>query len=264
MLLDDTGTQRDRRHRGADAHRVVGQADQGVERLGQDGDTPKVGVGRVGRVRSGALEHDDLVVSRAADSLDRRVDLTDRRHAGRDDDRLARRGRKPDQRQVHDLRRCDLVAGDVEVLQECDSGRVERARERQDPQLVGQVEDGSVPLPRRVRLLVEVVQPAIRPELVPRGDPERRPVGVDGDRVGRVGLELDRVGTGLGHRPDDGQRRCQVTVVVARHLGDDERRLVGTDRATTDGDLPPAGVTAWLTHGVLAPAPREARSLCRL
>src|SRR5664279_5795819 len=87
---------------------------------------------------------------------------------------------------------------------------------------MGQLEDRGVPLPRGVCFLVEVVEPAIGPELVPGGDPKLRAVDVDGDRVGGVGLKLDRVGTCLSCCPHNGQRLVQITVMVARHLGDDE------------------------------------------
>ena len=43
------------------------------------------------------------------------------------------------------------------------------------------------------------------------------------DGVGRVGLQLDRVGAGLRRSVDDLQRSIEGPVMVAGHLRDDER-----------------------------------------
>ena len=86
-----------------------------------------------------------------------------------------------------------------------------------------------VPLPRGVRLGVEVVQRATAPQVVARADAELRTRGVDGDRVGGVGLELHGLRAALGDRVDDLEGAVQGTVVVAGDLGDDEGGVVGTD-----------------------------------
>ena len=56
-------------------------------------------------------------------------------------------------------------------------------------------EQRRVPLPRRMRPVVEVVKRAPGPE--PFGDPEIRRVRFERDRVGAVGLDLDGIGARL-------------------------------------------------------------------
>src|SRR3546814_8090844 len=70
-----------------------------------------------------------------------------------------------------------------------------------------------------VRLFVQVVQPPAVPQ--PALDPELRPVDVDGDGVGAVGLQLDGVGARLLRRLQDPQGAADVAVMIAGHLGDD-------------------------------------------
>ena len=50
----------------------------------------------------------------------------------------------------------------------------------------------------------------------------------------------------------NGQRLVQIAVMVSRHLGDDERRRVGTDLTPADGDVARAGLPALPRHGVLS------------
>ena len=120
------------------------------------------------------------------------VDLAQRGHAGGDHDRLAGLGHPADQRQVDDLGRRDLVGRRVQLLQEVDRGRVERAGERQQAELAGQVEDRLVPLPRRATPRCRGRSSAGRPTA--RGRPRcgTRAVRVDRERVGRVRLQLER------------------------------------------------------------------------
>ena len=48
---------------------------------------------------------------------------------------------------------------------------------------------------------------------------------------GGVGLQLQGMRTGLGRGLDDLQRDLQGLVMVAAHLGNDERRRISTDQA---------------------------------
>ena len=50
---------------------------------------------------------------------------------------------------------------------------------------------------------------------------------VERHRVGGIGLQLERVRAGRGGGIDDRQRALERLVVVAGHLGDDERRMSG-------------------------------------
>jgi hypothetical protein len=59
---------------------------------------------------------------------------------------------------------------------------------------------------------------------------------VDGDGVGAIGLQLQRIGArGLGGFQDL-QRALQAAIVIGRHLGDHIRRPVGADFPACDGD----------------------------
>ena len=85
----------------------------------------------------------------------------------------------PDERQVDELGGGDLVDGAVERLQQLDRGGVEGAGEGDQAALTGALEHRGVPLPGRVRLVVEVVQGAAAPQVVARrgcgtADPWRR------------------------------------------------------------------------------------------
>ena len=78
-----------------------------------------------------------------------------------------------------------------------------------------------MPSPRHMRLLVKIVEGAPVPQAA--ANVEVFAIGIEGDGVGGVGLQLDRIGTaGLG-RADDVQRVLQLAVVVGRHFGNDIR-----------------------------------------
>ena len=76
----------------------------------------------------------------------------------------------------------------------------------------------------------------MRPPARAAGNPERRRVDVDRHRVGRVGLQLDRVGAGAARRLHDRDRRLQLVPVVRRELGDYECGMPGADHATRNRD----------------------------
>jgi len=96
-------------------------------------------------------------------------------------------------------------------------------------------------------LLVEFVQAAAVPEAAP--DPELRPVDVEGDGVGGVGLDLDRVAAGRGRRVDQAERAVQAAVVVPRQLADDVGRVVRADPAAGDLDFRRGGHRGELSVG---------------
>ncbi|MNN52007.1 hypothetical protein D3C81_1666770 [compost metagenome] len=88
-----------------------------------------------------------------------------------------------------------------------------------------------MPFPGRVGLFVQRVQRSTGPQAVRVLDEKRALGQVQGHGVGGVGLQLQRMGTGLGRGLDDLQRHVQGLVMVAAHLGNDERRRIGTDQA---------------------------------
>ena len=240
MLLDDRGPEGDRRHRDPDAERVVGKADLAAERLAKRRDRADVRVGRARRIRAGAFEEHQVAAPGLARGAHQRVDLAQRRHPCRDDDRLARRCHPADERQIGVLEARDLVAGRVERLEEVHRAVVERRAERDHPVTARAREDRCVPLPRRVRLLVQVVQAAARPGARRVGDDELAVPDVERHRVGGVCLDLQCVGAARGGRIDDRQGTIERAVVVAGELGDDERWCVRSNFASFDphGSLP--------------------------
>ena len=163
------------------------------------------------------------------------VDLRFRPHPGRDHERLAGRGHPPDERQVHELERRDLEGRHVEPGEEVDRGRVERAREAVHAERFGERLEPRLPLPRHVRLLVEVVQGRAFPQRA-GARAERLRVARDRDRVGRVGLELDGVGARLVRGMDELDRDILVLAMVGRQLGDDVDGMAGPDRPASDAE----------------------------
>ena len=222
----------------ADAEGVVGQADRHAEGLLRaPGCSRRLAVRGRGRVGGRAGQQDQLGAAGVPGGADRGVDLAHGRHAGGDDDRLAGpRAQLADQRQVDDLRRGDLVRPARRASRAARPRSASNGLEKaEQPVLAGPLEDRLVPVPRRVRLLVELVEVAPAPEVVVRRDPERRACPTSIVIVSaRVGLDLDRLGAGLGDRVDDGQRPVQRAVVVAGHLGDDQRTVIAVHRVRTD------------------------------
>ena len=117
----------------------------------------------------------------------------------------------------------------MQRLQKIHGSRVERRRERKNALVSGVREDLLVPFPRRVGLVVQVVETAPSPQLMPIREPEARGIRVDGDGVSRVRLQLDGVRARFSGHRDDVQRTLQVAVVVAAHLSDDERVRLRSD-----------------------------------
>src|SRR6185312_4851105 len=86
-----------------------------------------------------------------------------------------------------------------------------------------------MPYPRGVSPLVKFVQRSTSPEAFI--DLEVGLIRLQGNRVSRIGLDLDRVGTRLFGLLDDAKRRLNISVVIGRHLGDDVGRCPGTNLA---------------------------------
>ncbi len=212
---------------------MVRQSRHTVEVLGQARDHAQVGVAMPGRIGAGAMQEGD-----GGAGLGRRLhglgDLAGARHAGGDDQRPARTRRAADQRQVDGLERSDLEGRRLQTLQKLDRRLVEGRGEADHPARPRALEKGLVPLEGRERLRIEVVERAAGPQAA--FDHEARPAMIQRDGVGGIGLQLDRVGAGFGGGVDQRQRPLQPAIVVARQLGDHERRLIRPDRASCDGE----------------------------
>jgi hypothetical protein len=103
---------------------------------------------------------------------DRGGDLVTRRHAGREDQRKAGRCSGADQRQIRDLERRDLEGRHAEPDEEVDRRSIEGTTERGETDLGGPSEDGLVPAPRGVGLLVELIEVPPGPETLRVLNPE--------------------------------------------------------------------------------------------
>ena len=164
------------------------------------------------------------------------VDLGYRCHARRDDHRLAGCRDFADQWQVRVLERGDLVAGHAELLKEIHRRRIERRRERDQPERPRALEDRGVPLPGSVGLLVELVERPAAPQAVRIVDEEFAPAQVESHCVGGVRLQFQRMSARLRGGIDDCQSTIERLIVIARHFGDDERLKCPADRTTRDVD----------------------------
>ena len=60
---------------------------------------------------------------------------------------------------------------------------------------------------------------------------------VDGQRVGGIGLKLDRIRAGGGGGVDQRQRPLELAVMVAGQLSHDQWRVLGPDPASIYGNL---------------------------
>src|SRR4029077_4486691 len=92
--------------------------------------------------------------------------------------------------------------------------RIERAAERHEPPLFGALEYGLMPLPRRVRLLIETVQAVPIPQAVPIADKELALRKIDRHGVSGVSLKFHRMGAGLRDCVHNGQRTIERAIVI--------------------------------------------------
>jgi hypothetical protein len=157
-------------------------------------------------------------------------------HPGRHDQRLAGARDLADQRHVDQLERGELVGRHVQAFQEVDRGVVERRREAVQAARLGLGHQLGLPVPRRVGLPIELVQHLAVPERA-FADLEVLVVAVNRDRVGGVGLQLDRVGADVGRRVHQSDRGCVVLVMVRGQFRDDVGRLSGSNLASGDLEL---------------------------
>src|SRR5687768_17177908 len=94
--------------------------------------------------------------------------LINRSHTGRDEQRLAGFCSSVYQRNVNQLERRDLDGIDSKLQQELQGRNVEYRTDAEHPGPAGGVENGLVPIPRRVGVLVEF----------PQAPPVPKPTGI--------------------------------------------------------------------------------------
>src|SRR3546814_10109120 len=85
-----------------------------------------------------------------------------------------------------------------------------------------------------MRLFIELIKAAAIPK--PALDHEFGTMMIDRYGVRAIGLNLDRVSTGLLSRLHDSDSPLYVPIVIAGHLRDDIRRMACTNRAAGDAD----------------------------
>src|SRR2546427_4218453 len=108
------------------------------------------------------------------------------------------------------------------------------AWKKADPAPVGVGRQLPLPFPRQLDRLDQVPR-ALVAHALEVGE-ARRPLGVEG--LGRVGLELDGVGAGVGGHVDQLLAHGEVAVMVGSRLGDDEARFSLAHPAVADLDPP--------------------------
>ena len=122
-------------------------------------------------------------------------------------------------RNVHQLGRRDFIRFAADGLKKIDRCRIEHRAKEVHTQSLALALDFSLPLPRRIRFLVEVVESAPLPEALQ--GLEIRTVAVDGYRIGCVSLKLQAV------CPSDRSGRhylhglFKTSTMIAAHLGDE-------------------------------------------
>lgn len=84
-----------------------------------------------------------------------------------------------------------------------------------------------LPFPRRKRLLVEVVKSAAIPQRASR-NPKTLFVTAQRDRVGCVGLELDRIGAGVLGSAKNPYRLIEVLIVIGGEFSNDTNWLAAS------------------------------------
>ncbi len=172
--------------------------------------------------------------SSAPQHTHRMADLLERCQAAREYDGFLRGSDGPQQLVVYQLERCDLVGGHAHLAQEGDRRRVEGRREELHAMTRGRALELRLPVPGCVGRPVELVERLAAPLFVGARNPEPSVVAVDRECVGRVRLKLDRVHARRACRLDEVDGAGEALVVVARELGDDERRMAGPDWAGAD------------------------------
>ena len=160
------------------------------------------------------------------DSRHRAVDLLGRGHARRDDHRLALSGDVALQREVGQLSRAGLEDRQVERLEKIGRLARERRGEKQDALAGREVAQRVVRLRRKGRARQQVEQRL--------ADIRRRRAIAQHLVLGKVGLKLDRIGTGLGGRLHELGGDLHVAVMVDPGFRDDEARAAAADLAIAD------------------------------
>jgi len=252
VLFDDAGAQGDAGDGGGVVECMIRQPDKGTSAPRHVGERAQVVVrGRCG-IAADAMQDHQLRASVAAGGLHGLGNFIRVGHAGRDDHRFAGRRDARDQRQIHRLERGDLVGRGAQAFEQVHGGGVKGRRKQGDVACPGAVEQCAVPVPWRVRLIIERVEAAPVPQTA--GDLKVGLVTVQRDGVGAIGLDLDGCGAGGGGGVDQGEGAVQLAVVIGRQFGNHIRRMLWPDRAAVDFNLHLRSLVCGYVAGRTGPA----------
>src|SRR5262245_4780882 len=180
VLLDDARAQGHAGDRHLAAERVVGEAHDAPELPAERGNGREVHLLGPRRIRAHAVQHGDISGARGRQGPDGESDLLERRHAPRQDDRLAGGADAPQELQVDDLEGGDLVRGYPQPFEKVHGALVERRGEQRHPVFRRDPLELRVPRPRRVGLLVEQVDRLPLPLAIDALDAKQLVSGVEG------------------------------------------------------------------------------------
>jgi hypothetical protein len=135
VLLDHRSSERNAGDGHADAQRVVRKSDLAIETRSQIRKRRQIRVLGRRRIAAAAFQQDQVPATLAACGADRFVELRNTRQSGGNEERLAGGGSTTNQGEVHVLEGRDLVAGNVETLEQVDRGRFEGGAEGHHAQL---------------------------------------------------------------------------------------------------------------------------------
>ncbi len=196
-----------------------------------------IAVFRGGGVAAGALQQHQMFASGFAGDAHRFIEFAGACHARGHDHRLAGARHSADERMIGVLERRHLVAGRIEALQKVHGGFVKRRGKGDHAARPGAGKDRAVPLPRRVGLLIELVERGAAPQAVGIGDAEAFGIDIQCHGISGIGLQLQRVRAGIGGGIHQRHRAIQRLVVITGHFGDDEGGVIRPHHAAFDGEI---------------------------
>ena len=139
------------------------------------------------------------------------------RHACRQNHRLHRSRALADQRNVRDFIRRNLIRRHLHLFHKFHRSGIKRRGKTGHPKLLRFLLQPRLPVPWRIRLLIQAVQRLPVPERSAR-NAEIRLIALYGDRIRRVGLELQCIRAGLCRRMHDLHGSVKILQVVGGHL----------------------------------------------
>ena len=167
---------------------LVTETDLTAEQVTQMRDGSNVGIFRTGGVCASTLEQNELGAAGGSCGTHGILKFTEAGHSGGDNQGLAGGSSLFDQRQVIVLETGDLVGGCIEIFKKFNGCFVKRRAEADQIKLAGSIHDRSMPLPRGISLLIEIMKVLARPERIRVIDLKAATPHVQGHRVSGISL----------------------------------------------------------------------------